>query len=254
MAETLLQGDCLDILKSLPDASVDTTVTSPPYDDLRGYSPFSVQDVEVLATELHRVTKTGGVVVWIVADGTKNGSETGTSFRHAQAFMGAGFKLHDTMIWNKGSAAFQHKNRYISAAEYMFVFSKGVPAFVELIRDRPNKHAGVSIHGTERQLDNSIKPMSAVQKRKVVREFGARLNIWNQSPHRGPSLGHPAVFPVQLAADHIRTWTPPGGTVPDPFMGSGSTGLAAQSQGFQFIGIERDPDYFEIATKRVANG
>ena len=97
----LRQGDCLELMKSIQDGSVDLTVTSPPYDNLRTYNGFS-WDFKGVAKELYRITKNGGVVVWIVGDATVKGSETGTSFRQALYFMECGFNLHDTMIYGKG--------------------------------------------------------------------------------------------------------------------------------------------------------
>ena len=147
--------DCLEGMKQMPDNSIDLTVTSPPYDNLRNYNEFT-WDFENIAKELFRITKDGGVVVWIVGDATINGSETGTSFKQALYFKECGFSLHDTMIWHKISP-FQHKNRYISSFEYMFVFSKGKPKTANIICDRKNKWAGTQIRGTERQANGKTK-------------------------------------------------------------------------------------------------
>ena len=78
--DSIVCGDSKDLLKELPDGCVDLTVTSPPYDNLRKYNGFE-WDFCAIAKELFRVTKDGGVVVWVVSDGTVDGSETGTSFR-----------------------------------------------------------------------------------------------------------------------------------------------------------------------------
>ena len=127
-------------LKTLPDCSIDMTITSPPYDNLRTYNGFNQWDEVGTIRELFRVTKDGGVVVWIVNDSTVKGSETGTSFRQALRFMDEGFRLHDTMIWEKpsftgtGSLAV----RYAPVFEYMFVFSKGKPKTFNPIKDKPN--------------------------------------------------------------------------------------------------------------------
>src|SRR5690554_5477886 len=92
--------NCLDTMAKMPDNFIDLTVTSPPYDNLRKYNGYSF-DFENIAKELFRVTKQGGVVVWVVSDATINGSETGTSFKQALFFMQCGFNLHDTMIYAK---------------------------------------------------------------------------------------------------------------------------------------------------------
>jgi site-specific DNA-methyltransferase (adenine-specific) len=241
--------DCIEGMRMLPDNSIDLTVTSPPYDDLRKYNGFD-WEFETVAKELYRITKQGGVVVWIVADSTSKGSETGTSFRQALYFKQIGFNLHDTMIWQKISA-YQHKNRYIPSFEYMFVLSKGKPKVVNLIRDRKNKWAGTKVHGTERQSDGELRPRSTHQKRKSVPEFGARYNIWDIPPERHNKTGHPAVFPVKLAQDHILTWSNESDTVLDPFIGSGTTALAALFNNRQYIGFEISKEYCEIAEERV---
>lgn len=151
---TLWCGDCLELMKNIPDGSIDLTVTSPPYDNLRTYngniSQWSFEKFQEIAKELYRATADGGVVVWVVNDATIKGSETGTSFRQALWFKEIGFNLHDTMIWEKISP-FQHKNRYIQNFEYMFVLSKGKPKTANLIQDRKNKYSGTKIHGTDRQ-------------------------------------------------------------------------------------------------------
>ena len=193
----------------------------------------------------------GGVIVWIVNDMTVKGSETGNSFRQALYFKECGFYLHDTMIWKKISP-FQHRNRYIPAFEYMFVFSKGVPKTANLIQDRKNKWSGASIHGTERQRNGQTKSLSEVQKSKTVKEFGARYNIWEITPVKNNKTGHPAVFPQQLVQDHISSWSNVGDMILDPFMGSGTTALAAIEMGRHYVGFEIDPAYYEICQSRIA--
>ena len=251
---TLWHGDCLELMKDIPDGSVDLTVTSPPYDNLRTYNgnitQWNFEKFKDIAKELFRVTANGGVVVWIVGDATINGSETGTSFKQALYFKECGFSLHDTMIWHKISK-FQHKNRYISSFEYMFVLSKGKPKAANIICDRKNKWAGTQINGTERQANGKTKKLSDVQKSKKVKEYGARYNIWDIAPCTSNKTGHPAVFPEQLAKDHIISWSNEGDTVLDPFMGSGTTGKMAVLNNRRFIGIELDECYFNIAKERI---
>lgn len=243
-------GDCLEVLRQMPDACVDLTVTSPPYDNLRTYNGYTF-DFEGIARELYRVTKPGGVVVWVVGDATIKGSETGTSFRQALYFKDVcGFNLHDTMIWNKGgfSAVGALVSRYAPVHEYMFVLTKGAPKAFNPIKDRPNKHAGEALHGTIRQDDGSFRPMSNQGKR--IAAFGQRFNVWEMSPvkHR---QAHPAPFPESLAADHIASWSDPGDVVLDPFLGSGTTGKMAVQMSRQFIGIEISAEYLAIASERI---
>ena len=252
---TLMQGDCLGIMRTMNQGAVDLTVTSPPYDNLRTYNQddwfWGEEDWKPIIEQLYRVTKDGGVVVWIVGDATVNGSETGTSFRQALWAMECGFRLHDTMIWNKGgfSAVGALQTRYAPVFEYMFIFSKGKPKTFNPIKDRPNKKSGKSVSGTIRQNDGSTKPMSKVMK---INDYGQRFNIWDMPAEMSNRKRlHPAPFPEHIVRDHIISWSNEGDRVLDPFMGSGTTGVACVNTGRDFIGIEIDPDYFGIAESRM---
>lgn len=243
--------DCLTAMHEIPNNTIDLTVTSPPYDNLRTYNGFTF-DWKRTLEELHRITKEGGVVVWIVADQTKDGSETGTSFKQALWAKECGFNLHDTMIWNKSACAFPDYNRYQNVFEYMFIFSKGKPKTYNLICDKRNKHFGCRVSGTERQENGETKPVSEKQKSKIVREYGPRWNIWDIVPEKHNTSGHPAVYPITLARDHIKTWSNEGDTVLDPFLGSGTTRLAAYDLNRNFVGFEIDKTYFDRQEERFA--
>lgn len=252
----LMLGDCLERMAEIETGSVDLTVTSPPYDNLRTYNG-SLDDWNELKwqnvlRELFRVTRQGCVVVWVVADATIKGSETGTSFRQALFAMECGFNLHDTMIWEKStfSAVGALRHRYAPVFEYMFVFAKGSPQTFNPIKDKPNKHAGAFFNGTVRQADGSTKKISGSGK-KTVANMGQRYNVWRINEEKSLNKLHPAVFPVALAQDHVISWSNPGDTVLDPFLGSGTTGVACANTDRKFIGIERDPNYFAIAERRI---
>ena len=241
--------DCLDTLEFMLDASVDLTVTSPPYDNLRTYNGYCFNFEEV-ARELYRVTKTGGVVVWNVGDAVVDGSETGTSFRQALYFKEIGFRLHDTMIWRKTDFKPKTHNRYEQEFEFMFILSKGKPSKFNGIRDKKNKHAGHVMTGTVREADGTTRAMSGAQS-KVIAEFGLRGNVWDIQPVKGGN-GHPAPFPEVLARDHIISWSDHGDLVFDPFTGSGTTGKVARELGRRFIGADISKDYAEMARRRIA--
>ena len=243
--------DCLAGMARLPRGSVDLTVTSPPYDGLRDYHGY-VFDWKATISELYNVTKDGGVVVWVVADQTIDGSETGTSFRQALYAMDVGFKLHDTMIWEKDSCAFPEPTRYYPVFEYMFIWSKGKPKTFNPIADRVNKWGGTKIHGTFRQTDGTLKERSATWKESVCKEFGSRFNVWQINTAKGNDTVHPAVFPINLSKDHIISWSNEGDTVLDPFLGSGTTRLAAYDLKRDFIGFEIDEQYFLKQEERFA--
>ena len=247
----LYQGDCLDVMKSMKDCCIDLTVTSPPYDNLRTYNgnieQWSFEKFQEIAKELYRITKNDGVVVWVVGDATIKGSETGTSFRQALWFMKCGFKLHDTMIWEKSTFSNPFPNRYHQVFEYMFIFSKGKLKTFNGIKDRKNKHGGIKVKPTVREANGELFP----RKEKTVSEYGKRFNVWQITEEKRNKLGHPAPFPEQLANDHIVSWSNPNDIVFDPFMGSGTTGKMAILNNRNFIGIELDPTYFQVAKDRI---
>jgi len=246
--------DCLEGLKQLDNNSIDLTVTSPPYDDLRKYNEYSF-DFENIAKELYRVMKDGGVIVWIVSDSTKKGSETGTSFKQALYFKDIGFNIHDTMIWEKPTftATGALKTRYGQVFEYMFVFTKGKISTFNPIKDRKNKFAGDKKHSGIRQTDGSIKQKSSIGK--PIAEYGQRFNIWHMPTCQSKTerTGHPAQFPEQLASDHIISWSNEGDLILDPFMGSGTTAKMAILNNRNYIGFEISKEYCDMAEERVNN-
>jgi len=244
-------------MKEVPDKSIDLTVTSPPYDNLRTYNGNNDQwgphVWKGVIARLYRITKEGGVVVWIVNDATIKGSETGTSFRQALHAIDCGFRLHDTMIWQKTTFMPNNGPRYEPSFEYMFVFSKGKNTCWNPIKT-PCKTAGKNMKATQREKDGSLRRISG--SLKPTKAFKIRPNIWhvstvNTSARKYP---HPAKFPIKLATDHIRSWSNQFDTVFDPFMGSGTTGVAARNLARYFIGIELDAGYYEIAKDRIENG
>ena len=241
----IIQGDCLEVLKTFPGNSVDLTVTSPPYDNLRTYNGYTF-DFEGIAKELYRVTKDGGVVVWVVGDATIKGSETGTSFKQALYFKEIGFNLHDTMIWEKtGQGAVGSIYCYWQNFEYMFVFSKGKPKSFNPICDRENK-----ITGRQSTSGGRNKQGISTSKREIVaKPFGRRFNNWRINQETKQE--HPAPFPEQLAKDHILSWSNEGDIVLDPFAGSGTTLKMARKMNRNYIGIEISSEYCEIANKRL---
>lgn len=243
--------NCIDGMKDLPNDSIDLVVTSPPYDDIRSYHGYSFE-FEKIAKELYRILKPGGVIVWVVNDASKNGSESGTSFRQALYFKECGFRLHDTMIWYKDTFSFPEKNKYRQCFEYMFVLSKGKPSHVNLIADRKNKWGGTMVHGTSRNVDGSTFRKSNDNKSRVA-EYGVRFNVWEQPTEKANKTGHPAVFPEKLASDHIESWSNVGDVVLDPFLGSGTTARMAIMKYRHYIGFEVSEEYCDIAHNRVDN-
>jgi DNA modification methylase len=236
--------DCLETMANMPNDYLDLTITSPPYDDMRTYNGYCF-DFESVAKELFRVTKNGGVIVWVVNDKTSKGTESLTSFRQALYFRECGFNV-ETMIWEKtGSGCLGSNKFYGQNFEYMFIFTKGMPITTNLICDRPNKvkSGKVKVNGG---LDKSGKGKNRVVERKP---FGKRNNIWRFDTQKNSE--HPAPFPEQLVNDHILSWTNENDLVYDPFMGSGTTAKMSILNNRNWIGSEISYEYCEIIEERV---
>jgi site-specific DNA-methyltransferase (adenine-specific) len=262
--DMIYNESCLTTMGNMDSDVVDLTVTSPPYDNMRSYNNQIGDNVpefqgysfpfEDIAKELYRVTKPGGVVVWVIGDATIDEDETGSSFRQALFFKKCGFKLFDTMIYAKPPRGASGNNKtYWATFEYMFVFSKGYPKTINLIKDRENKESRNGDVGTKRLPDGT----RAKIKRGGYGQFGRRTNIWEYKNGKGHStkdviaLEHPAIFPEKLAHDHIVSWSNPGELVYDPFMGSGTVAKMCLVDGRRYIGSETEKSYCNIAQKRI---
>ena len=247
----LYNEDCLKTMFRMPDNHVDLVVTSPPYDNLRTYNGYSFK-FKPIARELYRVTK--GVVVWIVGDATIKGSETGTSFKQALFFKKCGFKLHDTMIYQKSGCSMPCKTRYLANFEYMFVFVKD-KVTLNPIEDRKNRFP--ERWGKGRKVRNKDGTFSHRENYKA-KEYGKRFNVWKYhnggQGYGGDSFSdqHPATFPENLAEDHILSWSNEGDLVYDPFMGSGTTAKMAIKNNRKWIGSEISEEYCQIIKERLS--
>lgn len=245
--------DCLEGMKRIQDGFIDLTVTSPPYDNLRKYNGFS-WDFESTAKELYRVTKDGGVVVWVIGDGhDKNGSETLTSFKQGLYFKDIGFNMHDTMIYQKNSYPFPPSNRYYQQFEYMFVLTKGKPITHNLQRVKTTWQKKTSEISTTRMANGETKEMK-YEKGKETRIMD---NVWPidagymRTTKDKFAYKHPAMFPEELCQRHILTWSNKNDTVLDIFMGSGTTAKMAILNNRKYIGFELDNHYCDIANERI---
>lgn len=253
MTVKLIYGDCIEEMQKLidDDVKVDLTVTSPPYDNLRNYNNSLNWDFDIfkqVADRLYRITKDGGVVVWIVNDATVNGSETGTSFKQALYFKEIGFRLHDTMIFLKKNPTPLTHRRYEQYFEYMFVLTKGKPTTFNPImvhsKQAGMKHSGMFYKSDDDKL-TQVKPY-------VVKENKIKGNVFEYNVGNNGDYKHPAMFPLDLAKDHIISWSNEGDLVLDCFMGSGTTGVACQELNREFIGIEIEEKYYNIAKERCS--
>jgi len=244
--------DNIEGLKKLDYDSIDLTVTSPPYDNLRNYKGFK-WNFEEVAKQLYRITKIGGVVVWVVGDSTKNGSESCTSFKQALYFRKIGFNLHDTMIYKKVNPIPLNHNRYEQCFEYMFIFSKlKIKTFNPLLEQ-------CKTTGVLRNYRNPgrVKESAVRNRDELIITKGTKYknNIWEYvvGGKKEEGMNHPAVFPEQLAQDHILSWSNEGDLILDPFMGSGTTAKMAKLNNRNFIGFEISQEYCDFANKRIEN-
>jgi len=250
---TIYHADCVVLMEYMDADFVDLTVTSPPYDELRNYNGYHF-NFESIAKGLFKVTKKGGVVVWVVGDQTIKGNETGTSFRQALYFKQVGFNLFDTMIYLKTPRGAVGNNKtYWQAFEYMFILSKGTPKTINLIKDRENKDERDGDNGTKRLHDGTLLKL----KRAGYSKYGRRTNVWEYLIGSGHSASddiaykHPAIFPEKLVQDHIKSWSNPGDVVFDPMCGSGTTCKMAKLNKRDFIGVDISSEYCKIAEERL---
>lgn len=254
----LIKGDCLEKMDELIEKGIkiDLTITSPPYDDLRSYNNSLKWNFDIfkkVADRLYDITTNGGIVVWIVGDKTKNGSETGTSFEQALYFKEIGFNIHDIMIYSSDKPPLSH-NRYEQKFEYMFILSKGKPKTFNPIMEEC-KYAGTNKRA--RTFRHTGEELEETHNKGNVKDEKIKGNIWfystgyNKSTKDKIAFKHPAIFPEQLVQDHILTWSNEGDLILDCFMGSNTTGKIALKNNRRFIGIEKVDEYFDISKERV---
>lgn len=249
-ANRIYHCDCIELMESMDENDIDLTVTSPPYDNLRNYKGYSF-DFENIVKGLYRVTKKGGIVVWVVGDKIQNGDRSLTSFRQALFFQEVGFNVHDVMIYKKKNTPFMRSNAYTNCYEFMFVFSKGKVNTFNPITEKTVRQ------GFEMMPFN--KGADAVNNKtlKELKPKKTKTNIWEYAVGLGGTTNdreafkHPAVFPEKLAEDHIISWTNHGDLVFDPMCGSGTTCKMAKKHGRIYIGCDISEEYVEIARKRV---
>ena len=247
--EKIYNENCLITMGNMPDNYIDFIITSPPYDEIRNYNGYQFE-FEKIAKELFRVLKVGGIVIWVVADATIDGSETGTSFKQALFFKEIGFRLHDTMIYYKNNPMPQTGNRYHQHFEYMFALSKGSPKTFNPITE-PTKYQGLANmknRGQNGSLD--YEKVERTTEKKVCNFFSYSIGGGISTKDK-IAYNHPAIFPEKLVADQINTWTNENDVVYDPFMGSGTTAKIAHLLKRKWLGSEISKEYVEIAETRL---
>ncbi len=247
---SVYHSDCVEFMKSMAENSIDLTVTSPPYDELRNYNGYHF-NFEDIAKNLYRVTKKGGVLVWVVGDKIKKGDRSLTSFKQAIYFKEVGFNVHDVMIYKKSNTPFMRTNAYTNCFEFMFVFSKGGPKTFKPLKVKTARQGhemmpfNKGADGVNRKTLGELKPEKTM------------TNIWEYPVglHGTTSdkiaFEHPAVFPEKLAEDHILSWTNEGELVFDPMCGSGTTCKMAFKNKRFYIGCDISSEYIELTEKRL---
>lgn len=244
-------GESENLIKYLDDESIDLVVTSPPYDNLRKYNGlgdgWNYQTFIKIAIQLKRVLKEGGVIVWNVFDKVENGSRTGTSLKQCLKFQELGFNINDYMIWKKTNPMPSVRQpRYASNFEFMFILSKGKPKTFNPIM-RECKCAGQKYDSTCKNIDGE-----SGRKHKTfnINKETVDYSIWEFAVAQNKT-GHPAVFPYELPYRHIKTWSNEGDVVLDPFVGSGTTILAALDLNRKYIGFDISKEYVDLTKKRI---
>jgi len=246
----IICGDAVNIMNRMPEDSIDLTVTSPPYDELRDYKGYNF-DFEGIAKGLFKVTKKGGVLVWVVGDKIKNGNKSLTSFKQALYFQEIGFNVHDVMIYRKKNTPFMRTNAYTNCFEFMFVMTKGKPNVFNPLKVKTVRQGQEMLphnkgaDGINRKILGELKPEKTM------------ANIWEYAVGYGGTTSdkiafeHPAVFPEKLAEDHILSWTKKGDVVFDPMCGSGTTCKMAIKNSRSYIGCDISKEYVELTKKRL---
>lgn len=247
-------GEAVSVLSNQRADTIDLTVFSPPYDNLREYQGYSF-DLNALGKELYRVTKDGGVVVMVIQDQTINRFKSLTSFKTIIDWCeNIGFNLFECNIYQKnGKDGAWWSKRFRVDHEYMPIFVKGKKPNV-FNKDPikiPSKHAGKIMKGGANRNKNGETVLSAPMK---INDKKCPGTIWDCS-NGGDKVylkrQHPATFPDKIPYNFIQVFTNQGGIVLDPMCGSGSSLITAKILKRKYIGIDISEKYCDIAKERI---
>lgn len=250
----IICGDAVDELKKFPNNSIDLVVTSPPYDGIRKYNGFSF-DLHSTGKEIYRVLKEGGMAVMVIQDQTKDFGKSLTSFRTVVDWVdNIGFKLFETVIYRKhGTEGAWWKYRFRVDHEYMPIFLKGEkPKYFDKEPLKiPSKHGGKIMTGSGNRRTDGTTTKTVT---RPINPMKCRGTIWDYlmaGDKDELKRKHPAVFPDKIPIDFIQCFCPPNGIVLDPFIGCGTTAVAAKRLKRNYIGIDISEEYCNLAKERI---
>jgi len=296
----IIEGDCIKGMKTLPEASVQTCITSPPYFGLRDYGngdqigleetpdQYVAKMVEVFR-EVRRVLRDDGTVwlnlgdsysaggrgggqdgsiqqgnkgsvtgavfgTWKV-EGFKNKNLLGIPWRVAFALQADGWYLRQDIIWSKPNPMPESvTDRCTKAHEYIFLLSKSQKYYYDhdVIKEPAVMASGKSGFGGPKLNSNEKAHTNELGKAWEKTTTRNKRSVWTVTtkPFRG---AHFATFPKDLIEPCVLAGCPEGGTVLDPFTGSGTTCVVSLKHGRNFIGTELNPEYIKIATERISD-
>jgi len=263
MSIEILQGDCVELLNKLEDQSINTCITSPPYWGLRNYNDeekqlgmedtpeeFTENLVKVFK-EIKRVLRDDGTVWLNLGDSYgKNKQLTGIPWRVAFALQSDGWYLRQDIIWHKPNPMPESvRDRCTKAHEYIFLLSKNVKYYYdhEAIKEDAKYPNGPNSPHKIKAVDNvysaNLQKIGANPKRN-------KRSVWTitTKPFKG---AHFATFPKDLIEPCVLAGCPEGGTVLDPFGGSGTTGIVAAQHNRNAVLLELNQEYIDLAKERI---
>lgn len=253
---SVLHGDCVEVMKTLPDNSIDLVVTSPPYDQVRDYKGNYDFDLHAAGEQIKRVLKDGGIAVMVIQDQTKDFAKSLTTFRTIVDWVdNIGLRLFETVIYRKhGTEGAWWKYRFRVDHEYMPIFLKGRrPQYFDKEPLKiPSKHGGKVMTGSGNRKTDGTTTKTVTRQ---INKMKCRGTIWNYlmaGDKDSLKRQHPAVFPDKIPYDFIQCFCPPDGVVLDPFGGCGSTAVAAKQLGRNYIVIDIAKEYCELAKERIS--
>lgn len=261
---SIFKGDCLDLLKSMPDGSCDLIITSPPYCIGKEYEKKNtdiksfVEQQERIVEDVYRVLKVGGSVCWQVGYHITEKEIVPLDYFVYQVFtehtkdFDVPFKLRNRIVWTFGHGL-NPAARFSGRHEMILWFTKGDEYSFDLDSVRvPQKYPGKRSYRGEKKGKLSGNPLG--KNPSDIWKDIELSDVWdipNVKANHVEKTEHPCQFPVALPQRLIRALCPKGGVVLDPYMGAGTTGVAAVLEKRKFVGSELSDSYYDIAKNRI---